>query len=188
VKKIRTWAFKLAVMVCVGAVSAALLSAAAPAAGASVARANLPVLVVCSGSQTQTYNPGLTLTQRTTTTDANTAFTLCLGGPLGTTATAHRNFTGNLSCLVGTLIAPFTFPITWSNGQTSTISATSIAVSRITGQTVVELLGTITAGRYKNALYSETLTMFTTQPTACLAEPGLTQVSGLTNVVITGLI
>ncbi|WP_434743447.1 hypothetical protein [Micromonospora sp. SH-82] len=160
----------------------AVLSAIVLAAGlvtltAAPAQA-APTLLTCSGNQAQTYTPGLTMPQRPTLTTGVTSFSNCTGttGPIN--GTAVRGFASNQGCLQGALTGPFTFVVGWDHGGPSTVRATDLVVTRVLGQTAVVLTGTVIAGQFIGATYTEAAVLFNVMPAACLAEPGVLSAAG----------
>lgn len=131
----------------------------------------------CAGSQTVTYSPGLTDRPRNVTINGTTTLRHCVSatGPTTTGGTSTFTGTGTFSCTSGTYTG--TRKITWSNGRTSTLSFGS-GVSVNGPESIVTIKGTVTGGEFAGQKWGGTFTMFTTKPTACAAQSGLTTASG----------
>ncbi|MBN9681781.1 MULTISPECIES: hypothetical protein [unclassified Corallococcus] len=149
-----------------------------------------PLVSCLLGSSTTTYNPGLTNTPRDITYRSTTNLPLCLPGRLGLFTSAYAD-TGNvlrqgLSCLE--LIRPFfateaTF--FWNDGGFSTVSLTQTRVEVEGATTLLIGTGTVTAGRYLNALATRTLTYANVDiAQGCLSAEGLKQTTGMATLVL----
>lgn len=106
--------------------------------------------VTCTGSQTSTYSPPLTLTPRASTTTASTQYGPCvsLSQPGITSGSRTASiFYPSRSCLDLLDSQAITFTIKWNTGQTSTISANT--TTSVVGATLtVTITGTVTSGLF----------------------------------------
>lgn len=167
-------------------VPAAALAVAAvllPATPASAA----PFQVVCGGSQTTTYSPGLTNTPQTVQRSGTNIHTPCVSTlpPLTFSGSTSFTSTASLSCLSLTAANTGTDLITWSTGRTSTF-AYNRTVTVVQGQTVVTLTGSITAGDFTGATAVETITSVNLDLAACSTPQGITSTYGVSELTITG--
>ncbi|WP_157642769.1 hypothetical protein [Burkholderia ubonensis] len=144
--------------------------------------------VICTGSETLSFNPALTNTQRNLVVTDTASLSPCLVvGVSGiNSATESAQGVANLSCQMLLGGGPATKIIHWSNGQSSTFSYTASS-SAINGNFVITQTGNISAGLFKgqSAVGVSTLTSLS-QPdflTAC-AGSGVTSVSGGTTLTI----
>jgi hypothetical protein len=130
--------------------------------------------VLCVGTETVTYKPGLLLTPQTVNVTVNGILAPCSSSdPNITAGTYLQNFTTTLSCgtLLGGLAATRVF--NWSNGQSSTFSYNR-AINDVGGQTTVTFTGTIVSGRFAGDTAIEQVVFATLNTLQCLAPPGLT--------------
>ncbi|RQS09783.1 hypothetical protein DIE07_15130 [Burkholderia sp. Bp9002] len=144
--------------------------------------------VICTGTETQSFNPALTNTQRNLVVTDTASLSPCLVvGVSGiNSATESAQGVANLSCQTLLAGGPATKVIHWSNGQSSTFSYTATS-SAVNGNFVITQTGNISAGLFKgqSAVGVSTLTSLS-QPdflTAC-AGSGITSVSGATTLTI----
>lgn len=158
------------------------LSAAAPAQAAVD-------LVTCPlGTESTTYSPGL---KYPTTPAPNVSFNAtgtvgpCVSLDLNHTSGAV-SFTGSgpLNCLGGN--SSGTGAIDWANaGAATTHFAFTGGLSlRPNGVTVLLLTGTVTSGDYAGHKLVATITLLSTDITACLSPSGLTSSSGPITITI----
>lgn len=141
--------------------------------------------VLCPlGSQTVTYNPGLTNTpsQVTVTWDLRLDSCVSLTHPAVTSGGGSGNVvrTGSCSEIVGSSTGSQV--ITWNTGQTSTFSFTR-TYSSVNGEAVLLLTGTITSGLFYGASAVLTIVDATLDLAACNTTTGLTQINGVTDFV-----
>lgn len=117
---------------------------AAPAQAASVD-------VSCTGAETVTYTPGLTMSPRLVSVEVNGVMGPCASTDPGITAgTYAQKFTASLSCasLLEGLAATRAFH--WNNGDSSAFTYNR-ALNNAAGQTTVTFAGTITGGEFSGA-------------------------------------
>jgi len=120
----------------------------------SVAHAAGPALISCTGTGTQTYNPGLTLTAKSTAITAHGSYS-CRGGGAVTSSDFNFGYTVQAGCLVTPPVTTGTTTINWNSGPPSTVNAT-IVVTRPGGQTVATTVGTVTAGQFLGYTVNQT--------------------------------
>ncbi|MFE9696414.1 hypothetical protein [Streptomyces sp. NPDC006270] len=169
----------------VGALTAAAVLLPVQSAGA--AEQVVPYQVVCGGSQTTTYNPGLTNTPQTLTRSGQNIHAPCLAtvSPFTFTGSTAFTSTSTLSCLSLTEANTGVDLISWSTGATSTFSYNR-TVSIVQGQTVVTLTGEITSGWFQGATAVETITSVALDLGACATAEGITSTYGVSELTITG--
>ncbi|MFI6510958.1 hypothetical protein ACIBCT_25410 [Streptosporangium sp. NPDC050855] len=141
--------------------------------------------VTCTGLQTTTYTPGVTLTPQTVQVNLDRNFGPCVSLSQPAVLSGTSNVVGNatLSCL--DLLSPGdgTRTITWNTGQTSTYTYTRQIINLV-GQTVRTETGSITSGLFAGKTVVQTTTLATVQITDCLGE-GVTGNSGPMTLNIT---
>ncbi|WP_327063526.1 hypothetical protein OG196_01275 [Kitasatospora purpeofusca] len=139
---------------------AALLTPAGPA-NADTA------LLTCTESTTATYSPAIVNTPQGITVNASGTAS-CTGLPPGyTSATTSDQYTVTLGCTDLLQFPTGTKTYTWNNSATSTFSFTRINNRVVNGTTVVELIGSITAGTFQGAVVNATATALNSQLDAC---------------------
>ncbi|WP_157545742.1 hypothetical protein [Hamadaea tsunoensis] len=138
-------------------VGTAVVTAPAPASAS--------VLTTCVGTSQQTYQPPLTLTTRPTSLSVVTTLAVCGGGLTGSFSLGPTP-PADASCLLNPPAVTATVTIHWNNGLTSTITAV-YAVSRSDGQTVSQVLGSVTSGLFAGAAYTQTSAGLDLDPLAC---------------------
>jgi hypothetical protein len=164
-----------------------LAVAFAPAAHAASAAHSHPrpltlVAVVCTGTDTTNYKPGLLTTSQTVDTYGTDTGSGCLGVDQVTGLDSFTaSFTGQYtaSCIAPIQSGSGTEVLTWNDGTTSTWSWSSTVATNEAGQLVGTYDGPITTGRYAGANLNNTDVEPDTDVTACLAAPGLTQTTGI---------
>jgi hypothetical protein len=131
-------------------------------------------LTTCSGTETGTYQPGLTLTPQHVQTNVNGVLGTCSSAEGITSGTYEESFPTTLSC--DTALAPRTGArvLHWNSGQSSTFHFNR-KINNVDGQTTVTFLGTIVSGEFAGAEAVEQVTFVTPNPLECLASPGLQQ-------------
>ncbi|MFB7946408.1 hypothetical protein ACFC6L_15990 [Kitasatospora phosalacinea] len=165
------------------ALSAAALAAVLVPVGA--ARADTVVLD-CVASTSATYSPAITSTAQSVTVDATTSWT-CTGLPTGyTSATSSDHYTTTLTCTDLLNFPAGSKTYTWNDSTTSTFSFTRVNTRVVNGTTVVELVGSITAGTFQGATVSSTAVALNTQLDAC-STTGVSALDFTGDTVILGL-
>jgi hypothetical protein len=157
----------------------------------SPAAASGLIAVVCSGSDSVTFNPGL----RNFPQSVSFAETLeahdCTGlGKIAGDNAFETSFGGTQEFSCTTLHMPpaFTLQVTWSpSGRTSTWHATSTVVTYANGQVISTSTGQITSGDYTGATLTSVGVYPTPQLAACLSSPGLTSLGGAVTWTFAGL-
>lgn len=160
-------------------------STSAPAASGLLtvpAAATGLVAVACPGSDEVTFSPGLRNFSQSVSFTESLAGHACTGlGKISGDNSFASPFSGttSLSCTTLHPTGMFTLVLTWSpSGRTSTWSATFGAVAYVNGELVATSTGQITAGDYTGATLTGAAAYPTSQLTACLSAPGLTNLSG----------
>ncbi|WP_030398118.1 hypothetical protein [Kitasatospora purpeofusca] len=161
--------------------AALLLAAAAVPSAAAPARTTTLVAVVCVGSDTTNYDPGLRTFSQTVDTYGTDEGHSCTGvGRISGLNSFTASFTGHYtaSCVSPIQAGSGTEVLTWNDGTTSTWSWSSTVATNSAGQLVGTYDGPITAGRYSGANLNNTDVEPNTNVTACFSAPGLTQTTG----------
>jgi hypothetical protein len=163
-------------------ISAASLSLATPAQA-------VVDLMVCTGNETATFNPPLTVTPQQTTVGTTRSYAPCLSLSRpdivsGAQSGSHPRTLGCATLLGG---GSREFTVRWNTGETSTLSGTTI--TNIVGVTIVNVTtGTVTSGVFKGAGFEHTVTSPSLSITLCtLGGPPVSALSGVVNLVINGL-
>jgi len=172
------------------AVLALAVAVLAPAATASAAPASAPAVsltptLVCLGSTTSSYAPGVTNQARNVRVDGRSTFAPCVGTPAGYTAAASTTFTSSLSCTNLLQQTTGTKTISWSKGGASTFSYTRSA-TRNALTTVITFTGTISGGQFARSTVVETATALNTDLASCQTT-GLTTLGFAEQLVVTGV-
>ncbi|PBP73625.1 hypothetical protein CCL21_03730 [Pseudomonas syringae] len=148
------------------------------------AQAEAVNLVVCTGTHTGTFSPGLTNASQPINVTTTSSWGTCVL-PLGTSASSSQSFQAPLSCnalLQNT--TDVTWIITWGDGETSTYNFD--ATYNDTGglnKTVVGI-GEIVAGRYTGSTAITTYVLFNLELNACATTTGVTSLSGPSTLTI----
>ncbi|MEE1738845.1 hypothetical protein PUR49_20370 [Streptomyces sp. BE147] len=152
---------------------------------ASTAHADV-VALDCLESTTATYSPAIVNTSQSITVNASSTAS-CTGLPLGyTSATASDQYTISLGCTDLLQFPTGTKTYTWNDSSTSTFSFTRVNNRVVNGTTVVELVGSITAGTFQGAVVNATAVALNSQLDAC-STTGIAELNYTGNVAILGL-
>lgn len=148
-----------------------------------------PVTVICGGTTTTEFSPGLLLTAQTVTYEESNIFSPCV-------STTHPSLTaGNsvrppidleLSCLSFQDASTSTRTINWNTEQSSLFRFNSTS-SNIGGQTVLTRTGFIESGLFAGANAVQTITSPSLDLASCLFPPGIEERLGVTTLSITSL-
>jgi hypothetical protein len=157
------------------ATASLLLAALAPA------RASALSAVVCSGSESVTITPGLTLRTQTSTV----AFTDTFGTPVSCistdptlrSGTASASFDTPVNCLDPLLAVDGELLIRWNNGQTSSFVFRT-TITTVAGVSVSTNTGTIVAGEFSGHVAEHVIPDIPPSPLGCLTPSGVTSLSG----------
>jgi hypothetical protein len=166
------------VLIAVAAVAA--LSAVVPAAGP--AHATSPVQ--CQGTETVTYNPGVTFTPQNIEITVSGQFSSCIDGSgQVTSGTYGEQFTIFAGC--NDLFDGFEGQrvVEWNTGDSSVIEGTGSSTA-VAGQVVTTFTGTVVQGRFQGKSAVQTITLVQPDLLQCLTT-GVTRASGLTTLTIT---
>lgn len=157
------------------------------------ASANAAIIdALCTGNETVRYSPGLTLSRKETAVDVSTVHPACVSSdPAITSDTGTVHFTDDLSCadisIPGMTFVSTTREITWNTTETSTLKSSSSTVTRTPVATTRVTTGTVTSGKFSGDTYTAAVVLANTQLLSCLLAPhGLTQVTGISTLTITG--
>jgi hypothetical protein len=155
-----------------------LLTAAALAMGAVVfpspAAHAVSLDVVCLGTETVTYEPGLSLTPQTVNVTVRGILAPCTSSdPDITSGTYTQHFTTTLSCVTVLAGLAATRSFEWSDDQSSSFSYNR-AINNVAGQTTVTFTGTIVSGKFAGDTAIEQVVFVTPNILQCLTTSGLT--------------
>ena len=146
----------------------------------SAAPLGLGVLdIVCLGSQTSRYSPGLTFTSREVTTTATGVMSGCVSPThpqLHSGTVVPYTGTSEQSCLLSN--ARFTKTVLWNTGHFSTYSARAVVNLKPDGTSVIVATGEVISGLFMGARIEQVSALPNTALTACLSDPGATEVLG----------
>ena len=179
----RRWARTLAaasgVALCAVLAPATTSSASTAAAGQETSAADL---LVCTGTHTLGYSPGLILTPRPTVTTGEREYTGCLAPTEPTITSGTYDFVtapADRSCLTALSTDAGSSVIEWGDGRTSTLSWTEddILVENILGQQIVTVVGTVSAGVFAGHAYENVTVSLSLDLLACVGT-GITSSSG----------
>ncbi|RKH05685.1 hypothetical protein [Corallococcus carmarthensis] len=138
-----------------------------------------PLMVQCLlGSSVTTYNPGLTDTPQNVTRNINSTYTLCanlLGTPLFLTAGSGTGNVpvANASCQQAIEPPePIQESFFWGDGGFTTVLFTQIGLRAKGTASEAVLIGTVTSGRFPNAVAMKTVTYVNGDPTNGCGQPG----------------
>lgn len=164
------------------AATALLFAAALPAAASTPAPAAAPAstaVVQCAGTEAITYTPGLTTVPQQVRLSAQGTLGPCAttAGPDFSDGRIAFSGAGQLSCTVGGSSSG-TAAITWTGGERSAFTYQGAVSLRPDGVTVLVLTGTVTSGSFAGEHVVNTITLASTDLTACLSSRGLTATSG----------
>ncbi|MEN1832191.1 hypothetical protein AAIM60_04870 [Pseudomonas lijiangensis] len=154
-------------------------------------RAEAVNLASCTGTHTANWSPGLTNTAQLINVSTSSNWPVCvsLSAPLITSASSAQTFQANFSCQSLLLqTPPITWVINWNDGSTSTYEFTANVNNVGTLNTTIVGTGKIIDGRYKNANATSTFVLGNLTAllnNECNQPAGITQVSGLSELVIT---
>jgi hypothetical protein len=142
--------------------------------------------VVCAGTQSTHYTPGLTFTPREVTTVSTGVLSRCVSLAYPTLVSGTfdpYSGTSVQSCLLSN--PKFTKTVRWNTGHFSTYSVTSIVNAKPDGTSVIISTGEVTAGLFKGARVEQVIVLANTALVACATEPGTTAVEGPVTLTIT---
>lgn len=149
-------------------------------ASASAPQAESSALVVCSGTETATHDPGITYTPQDIHAHVETRYS----GLLGCDATSTVDGTiENATCL-DARIAELPEDIYWSGGQETHVEYSDVVIATGGPTVVVTAVGTATAGKYAGRSVERVVTILDSQLTSCSSPEGMTRMSGLSELTI----
>lgn len=169
-----------------GTVVAVLVMAGVVAAAPSAHAADVELLS-CTGTGTNTYQPGVTAQPRTVSITSSAEYSSCVssGSPAITSGGYGIVASGLVSCLAGGV--SITVTIAWDTGETTTVAAVGLVVLRPANEVVVVYQGTVTAGRFTGAAVVMTAALVNATPAQCLTPEGVTGTGGPAAITITQL-
>ncbi|MCC3772074.1 hypothetical protein [Streptomyces sp. UNOC14_S4] len=161
--------------------AAVLFGMAAPVPASAHPRESGPLL--CQGTESIRYEPGVTLQARPIHITVDGRFTSCGGGDgKAKSGGYHDEFTLETGCtnLLEGFHARRTY--TWSTGDSSTadIAGSSTAVA---GQVVTPAAGTVTHGRFRSRKLLQVIPVLQPSLLQCLGN-GFTSATGVTTLAI----
>lgn len=156
-------------------------------------QAQLLPIVVCSGTDSVTYSPGVTYTPASITSSIDRKLTTCVhlvAPPLFMTGTRQGQVTATFSCSDLLADRAGVGRIDWANGESTTYDFTG-TVTFVNGNVTLTTSGTVVSGRYLGKTVS-TVSVYTPllgdEPVdfvdGCNSEDGLTSLSGVISFTI----
>ncbi|SEM26022.1 hypothetical protein [Nonomuraea pusilla] len=158
----------------------AALGVLVPAAGPAYA----VTLVQCQGTETVTYDPGVTFTPHDVQLTVSGEFSSCVDGTgQAKSGTYGEQFTISVGC--NDLFDDFEGQrvVEWNAGDSSVIEGTGSSTA-VAGQVATTFTGTVVQGRFQGEPAVQTITLAQTQLLRCFTT-GLTKATGLTTLTIT---
>jgi hypothetical protein len=147
-------------------------------------------LIVCTGTDTTTFSPGLRLFARESATAWTDDYPVCVSDQLGTfSATSPGGgYTTEQSCLDLLTNDPSagSQDVEWSTGGYSTFAweATDVTIVNALGQQVITVVATIVDGLYVGQTLIEEIITAAPNLASCLFEPGLLSSSGSITLLV----
>lgn len=151
----------------------------------------LTIVECLVGSAAINYSPPLKNVEQDVTVVSTTVYSNCvslLGGTVTSGTNTIRSFRPGFSCMDLLSIGSSTSVITWNTGETSTLIQTRVS-SQINGNlAVLTNVGTVESGKFEGATVTRTTTYLSTDLAACDSPEGLSRLSGLATLSLTGLL
>ncbi|KAG0204255.1 hypothetical protein BGX28_003750 [Mortierella sp. GBA30] len=148
--------------------------------------------VVCTGTETATYTPGLTLellsNPQPIQVDVIGILDHCISsdGDIKS-GTYHESFNATVSCLSLLDPRPGTRVFRWSNGKTSTFPFNR-ALNDVGSETTVTFTGSITDGEFAGDTALEQVVLLSLNTLQCLSPCGITKLGpGTIALTLTGI-
>lgn len=164
-----------------------IIGATSTVAVASPASASV-VEIVCAGSQTVTYAPGLTLTPTDQAISVTTDYSACLSTSQPDITSGQSFVATNVpgrTCLSPLDTDTITVGITWNTGQSSTFTATR-TVTDLAATILVTYTGTIVSGVFAGGLFVQVIEYPNILSITCAITP-LTSRTGVTAAEVTSV-
>jgi hypothetical protein len=160
----------------VGACATAVLLLAVLGSSAQAAS-----LAACTGTDSVTYSPAMTLTSHSGTIGYLDTVSCTSSDPGAATGSTGGSFTRSYSCVdlappTGTTA---TLPITWADSTTSAFSYTSIVGALVGGSYILTAVGSISSGKFAGAA----VTLVIADPALSLLQCLTTGIASNTGVV-----
>jgi hypothetical protein len=168
-----------ALAITLGVIAALSVVEARPAAGADA------VSITCLlGSQTTTYDPGLTFQTRPTSFSVKGTLDGCVSptNPQVVRGTFSGKGSGSFSCLAAS--APLTTVIEWNTGQQTTVLIDLTVNAKPNGTTVLVSAGRVISGLFRGGLYTSPKVLPNTDLVGCATPQGVPAASGAVVVTI----
>lgn len=146
-------------------------------------------LVTCSGEAASRYTPGLVLLQPRDVyfTGYGDLSTCAVSDGAVSSATYFEGLAlQGATCLVN--VSPTVATVSWSNGETSTLTVTGVEVNVVGALQVYTSVGLVATGRYQGHVVNVVRTFVALDRLlACLSPQGLTGMSGGATLTVLGL-
>lgn len=142
--------------------------------------------LTCTEDESVSYSPGLLNTRRPVDVTVHNVLS-CMSSvdPAVTRGQVQATIRGlDRSCTDLAASGSGSYTITWNTGETSTIGY-SRSANYVLGTLVIVENGTVTAGKFAGDSVLHVVELPNLDLLACLAEPGLTRVSGIGTYVFT---
>lgn len=136
--------------------------------------------LTCTETESVSYSPGLVNTRRPVDVSVHNVLSCTsLTAPAVTRGQVRATVPGlDRSCTDLAASGSGSYTIAWNTGETSTISYHRSA-NYVLGTLVIVESGTVTAGKFTGDSTTHVVELLSLDLLACLAEPGLTTVSGV---------
>jgi hypothetical protein len=177
---------KRIISIVAGLVTASGITVMTPA----VAGAIVPHVTCLTGTETETFAPGLRDFVQPVHFTANarlgteSALLPCVSTDLSLTGGHYTvDVTSLFACSTILAGGPAQFVVHWNNGQQSTLTGNS-TVQDAGGQAVSTVTGTVTSGQFVNDKWRLVLTAPLLDLARCANPPGITNRNGVINLVI----
>ncbi|WP_190130815.1 hypothetical protein [Streptomyces mashuensis] len=165
------------------AASLAALVHAAPDASAHAAHAARAAAVVsCTGSNTISFSPGLSLTAQRTRIDGSGAYDCVSTDPALRSGTSSISGGGRNGCFFSD--ATTVEQITWNTGERTTVVYRMGNVQQVAGQAVVLVVGRVTNGKFKGRTVASPGLQATLDPLKCASKGGVRRITGPSALLI----
>ncbi|HEU5469983.1 MAG TPA: hypothetical protein VFV67_04970 [Actinophytocola sp.] len=148
----------------------------------SAAQADPIIDIVCVGVEEATFDPGLRLFEQDVDITSHIDYEECVSATIDSGTTDSGGEDIPLSCLSILFSSSGTWEIVWNTTDTSTFEF-DYTVSQSGGQTIMTLIGTITAGEFTGSDAVMTLTGGSITQN-CLFAPGVTENTSAVSLTI----
>lgn len=140
--------------------------------------------ITCLGSQTTTYEPGLTFQERPTTFTVTGTLSSCSSptNPQIVSGTFSSKGEGSFSCVTGSAV--LTSVIKWNTGQSTTVQIGFNLNAKPNGTTVLVSLGQVADGLFRGGVYLAPKVLTSPNLLGCATPEGMLTASGPVSVTI----